>query len=424
MATAITEDSPIESEEAWALIRETMTSKDPLRPLDQNFAALHALGRDFRGPDGTHVVICHEGVTELFVSECFTKTPPGADRSPRHPPMLKLTPEQAAELEEIDEGVTPLLGKLDGGAHKHLRGLVQASFMPRHLNAIREMTAATARTLAEGLDTSRPVDINAEFGALFAPEIVGALIGLPHEHRQHVSGLTAIYMRGGDPAGSFEARRAGLLASREQRAYIGGVIADVRRTPRDDLVTGLVQAADGGAMSEMELVRLLQILYIGGYETTAHMVGNGLAVLLRHRDQFEALIADPTLLRGAIEEMLRWDGPISYTYVFAQEGATLLGRPAETGRQYLGLIRAANRDPRKFEDPYRFDIRRRTQGLMTFGTGAHYCLGVNLARMELIVAFTELFRRFPRMELVDAPLHRSPTFQQQSYEQVMVRLEP
>jgi cytochrome P450 len=424
MATA-TSPSPVsESSEAWALIQELMTSKDPLRPLDQNFAALHRLGSDFRGPDGTHVIVSHEGVTQLFLSELFTKTPPGADRSPRHPPMLRLTAEQAAELEEIDEAVTPLLGKLDGSAHKNLRGLVQASFMPRHLNAIREMTAVTARTLAEGLDPRRPVDINAAFGALFAPEIVGALIGLPAEHRLHVSGLTAIYMRGGDPAGSFEARRDGLLASREQRAYIRGVIADVRKTPRDDLVTGLVRAADAGSMSEIELVRLLQILYIGGYETTAHMVGNGLAVLLRHRDQFERLIADPSLLRNAIEEMLRWDGPISYTYVFAQEGAEIAGLPAETGRQYLGLIRAANRDPRRFESPDRFDITRRTQGIMSFGTGPHHCLGVNLARMELTVAFTELFRRFPRMELADAPLRRSPTFQQQSYEKVMVVLEP
>lgn len=422
MATVTTGKSDQEvNYEAWSLLQDAMTSKDPNRSPAQHFAELHKMGDYFKTPDGPYVVIGYDGVRHLFRSELFTRQLPNGE-SPRNPPLMRLTAAESAELERIDEGITPFIVKLDGAAHTRLRGLVQASFMPRHLAAIRDLTKETVNRLLAEIDTRQPIDINASFGAVLAPEIVGALIGLPFEQREHVSKLTGTYMRGNDPGGSFEARRTALIASREQREYVRSVISEVRARPRDDLVSTLVHAA-GSVISEMELVRLLQVLYIGGYETTAHMIGNGLAALLQHRDQLAILQDDPSLLKSAIDEMLRYDGPISLTYGYAREGAEMMGKPAEIGQQYVGLIRMANRDPDVFEDPDRFDVRRKSN-IMSFGTGAHHCLGINLARMELELTFSEFLRRFPNMRLVDTPLLRTPTFQQQSYQKVMVILEP
>jgi len=143
--------------------------------------------------------------------------------------------------------------------------------------------------------------------------------------------LTGVFMQGIDPASSFHLRLASAKAAHEQRKYVRKVIESRRAEPRDDLVTALVQNSSG-VISERELVQLLTILYLGGYETTAHMIGNGLVALLTHPDQMALLLSDlDGLLRPAVEEILRFDGPISLTQVYPVEGATLLAvRPMST----------------------------------------------------------------------------------------------
>jgi cytochrome P450 len=239
-----------------------------------------------------------------------------------------------------------------------------------------------------------------------------------------VSQLTGVFMQGIDPASPFELRLASAKAAHEQRKYVRRVIEARRAEPRDDLVSALVQNSNG-VLSEPELVQLLTILYLGGYETTAHMIGNGLVALLTNPDQFALLQSDlDGLLRPAVEEMLRFDGPISLTQVFPVEGAALMGRPADVNMPYVGLLTAANHDPEAFAEPNRFLIKREGKPIQTFGGGPHFCLGMNLARLELQMVFHALLSRFPHMQLLEAPPPRVKTFQQQSYSRVPVLLSP
>jgi cytochrome P450 len=305
-----------------------------------------------------------------------------------------------------------------------IRGLVQRNFMPKHVNALREKITAKIDALLAAIDPTAPADISAQFGALFAPEIMAELIGLPSEHRAYVSELTGVFMQGVDPAAPFEARLASAKAGHEQRQYVRQVIAARREHPRDDLVTALVQDS-GAAITERELVQLLTILYIGGYETTAHMIGNGLVALLQNPDQFELLRADPDRhMRSAIDEMLRYDSAISFTQLYPVAGVSLAGKPTHVNMAYIGLLTAGNRDPKAYDEPDRFLIERERAPIQTFGAGPHGCLGINLARLELDMVFRVLLRRFPRMRLLEARPPRIPLFQQQAYARVPVLLDP
>ena len=249
------------------------------------------------------------------------------------------------------------------------------------------------------------------------------LIGLPSDCREQVSAFTSTLLRSIDPGASFELRREGALAAREHREYIREVIANRRANPRDDLVSTLVEQGRED-LGEPELVMLLQTLYQGGYETTAHMIGNGLVALLQNPEQFRALRDDRSLLKPAIEEMLRYDGPITLSVFIAKEGAKIAGRVIECGKSVTVLLAAANRDPAVYSYPELFDLRRNGRPHLSFAGGLHHCLGVVLARFELEMAFDTLLTRYPNMRLTDQKLHRHPTFHQRAYQAVPVLLQP
>ena len=408
---------------AWELISSVLHGRDGTTDLYAAYAELHALGDDFLTPNGTHIVIGYDALVELMRNPQFRKNN-AFGASQKTMAFSPLTPEQQAALDELDADSEPMLGSLDAPDHMRLRGLVQRNFMPKHVHALREKIASKIDQLLNGLDPREPVDIASQFGAVFAPDIMAELIGLPAEHRDYVSHLTGVFMRGVDPASPFELRLESAKAAQEQRQYVRKVVASRREHPRDDLVTALVRES-GGVIAESELVQLLTILYIGGYETTAHMIGNGLVALLQTPDQLELLRSDlDRYLRPAIEEMLRYDGAISFTQVYPVEGALLLGRPTHANQPYIGLLTAANRDPEAFSEPNRFLIDRPRPPIQTFGGGPHVCLGMNLARLELEMVFREFLQRFPRMRLLEDPPPRSPLFQQQTFKRVPVLLDP
>jgi cytochrome P450 len=408
---------------AWELISSLLFDTEGLVNSYDIYRQLHAIGDDFLTPNGTHIVIGYKALANMMRDPKFRKNN-AHGASQKTQPFSTLTPEQAAELDRWDEDSAPLLGSLDPPDHMRIRGLVQRNFLAHHVAKIRDRIASEIEKLLAGIDPTVPVDITSQFGQIFAPDIMAELIGLPAEDRAYVSELTGVFMQGIDPASSFQLRLASAKAAHEQRKYVRKVIESRRVEPRDDLVTALVQNS-GGVISERELVQLLTILYLGGYETTAHMIGNGLVALLTHPDQMALLLSDlDGLLRPAVEEILRFDGPISLTQVYPVEGATLLGRPADANMPYVGLLTAANRDPEVFVEPDSFVISRESKPIQTFGGGPHFCLGMNLARLELQMVFQTLLSRFPNMQLLEVPPPRVKTFQQQSYRRVPVLLRP
>ena len=148
------------------------------------------------------------------------------------------------------------------------------------------------------------------------------------------------------------------------------------------------------------------LLFVAGHETTTNLIGNGITALLRHRDQWERLVADPSLAPGAVDEVLRYDGPVHLTGRTATVPTTIGDVTVEPGQGLVTLLAAANRDPARFADPDRLDITRPDNQHLAFGHGIHYCLGAALARVEGQEAFKALATRFPSLELAEEPLHR------------------
>ena len=418
MASVIKADTA--DAEAWEIFRTLMSDDDAKRAPDPWYARLHALGERFRMPDGTTILVSYRAVTEMLRSPAFIR---GVGKGRYKPAYSRSTAEQDAELFELGSDVGPMLTALDPPDHTRLRALIQSSFLPRHVRALEAVIPGEIDRLLGDVDPHEPVDMIAAFSSRFAPAIMGHLIGLPADRREEVAALSAAFMRGIDPGADFEGRRASVLAGRWKRDIVRGVMDERRAHPRDDFVNALM-AAVPEQLAERECVGLLQIMYLGGYETTSHMIGNGLVRLLSDRGQYEALVAEPALIPGAVEEMLRVDSAIQLTKFVADAGAALLGEPAAEGDIFLGLFGAANRDHRVYPDPDRFDLRRKGRPHLAFGGGIHYCLGVNLARFELERVFSAFVTRFPHMRLAEPRPTRLASLMQRAFERVPVILEP
>ncbi len=406
-------------EEGWNLFQSLMTTDEGKQRPEQYFSALHRLGDDIKFPDGNHLIVSHSTITDIFRNPSFLK----ASGASLRPAYTQFTPEQDAELVQIAGNRVPLMTALDPPIHTRMRALVQKTFLPRHVRVLEDIIPVVVNRLLDELDPTKPLDIISSFSSRFAPEIMGHLVGLPLGNRDEISRLSSEFQHGADPGVDFETRKKGLLAARRSCDLVREVVEDRRKNPQDDFVTSLTEEGTG-TLSEPELESLLHVLYLGGYETTAHMVGNGLVLLLNHPEQFELLRAQNGLMKNAVNEILRFSGAISMSKVVATEGATINGRPADIGRDYILYFAAANRDPEAFVNPDQFDIMRKPVGNLSFGGGMHFCLGSHLARYELEKVFEILLARFPRMQLLDSAPPRKPTVLQRAYAQVPILLEP
>jgi cytochrome P450 PksS len=183
--------------------------------------------------------------------------------------------------------------------------------------------------------------------------------------------------------------------------YLRRLFAQRRTDPRDDLITALVQAEqEGDTLSPDELVAMVMLLLIAGHETTVNLIGNGTLALLEHHDQKARFIAEPDLLKTAVEELLRYDSPVeAATDRFALEDVTIAGTTIPKGALALAVIASANRDERQFSHPDVLDIARADNRHLAFGQGIHYCLGAPLARLEGHIALRTLFDRLPTLHL-------------------------
>jgi cytochrome P450 len=200
---------------------------------------------------------------------------------------------------------------------------------------------------------------------------------------------------------------AGLEAALHLIGYLNDLFAERRKAPRDDLVSALLAVEEeGDRLTEAELQSIVLLLFVAGHETTMNLIGNGTVALLQERSQWDLLCADPGLAPGAVEELLRFDGPVHVTQRTATQDAMVGAVQVEAGQTVIPLLAAANRDPLRFTDPDRLDIRRPDVQHLTYSHGIHYCLGAALARLEGQEVFRALAQRLPGLELVEEPVHR------------------
>ena len=307
-------------------------------------------------------------------------------------------------------GKTPPFLILDPPDHTRLRGLVSKAFTPKVVEGLRPHVHQIVDELLDAVIAKGSFELIEDLAYPLPITVICELLGVPTEDRFTFQQWSRQLSRGLDPEevlppDAIEQRR---LAGNAFADYFRALIAGRRKHPRDDLLSALIAAGEAGdKLTEDELVSTCIFLLAAGHETTVNLIGNGTLALLRHPDQLELLRSDPSLARGAVEEILRYDPPVQYASRIAMEDVELDGVTIEKGRQAVILIGSANRDPEAFADPDRFDITRGDSRHLAFGLGIHFCLGAPLARVEGEIAFATLVRRLGGLHLqTDTPEYK------------------
>ncbi|HEX2131378.1 MAG TPA: cytochrome P450 [Actinophytocola sp.] len=313
----------------------------------------------------------------------------------------------------------------EGADHTRMRRLFGQEFSARRIAALEP---AVERIVARRLDRlaalgagGAPVDLLAEYALPIPSDVIGELLGVPEPDRDwfpaRVRAFAAILDLG---RGVWRLQQAADAAAEELTGYFTDLVASRRAAPRDDLVSALVTAA-GVDLDDRELIANLLTMYNGGYVTTTHLIGNSVRILLDDPAERARVLADPARLDGFVREVLRYEPPTHFLVRWAAADTELAGMPVPRDSRVLVLIGAANRDPRRFTDPDRFDPDRDEGQPLTFGAGVHYCLGAVLSKLECGIALPMLLRRFPDLALAGDPGERT-TLMLRGYESLPVRL--
>ncbi|GAB2826670.1 cytochrome P450 [Actinocorallia aurea] len=338
-----------------------------------------------------HRVVLRDGLA------CWAVTRYEEVRAALTDPRLSREPGRAlAAWHEADRG-RPLEDESDLGehlltteapVHTRLRRLVSDAFSVRRAAAARPRVQALADSLVDGFAHRGEADLIADFAYPLAIGVIGEILGIPERDGWIFRQWTS------------NAVRPGPADVPEPGPYLRALIAAKRREPGDDFISRLVAAEREGALTGVELASMIFLLLLAGHEGSVALVGNGVLALLLDDVQRGLLLRRPDLVVAAVEEVLRFDGPMELAaWRFATEPLTLGGVRIEAGDPVVLALAAAHRDPVRYPAPDRFDLTREDLTHLGFGYGAHYCVGAPLARVEGAVALETLFRRLPDLAL-------------------------
>jgi cytochrome P450 len=286
------------------------------------------------------------------------------------------------------------INNLDPPEHTRLRRLISGAFSPRRVARWRPLVRRISEELLDAV--TPPFDLVDAYAFPLPAQVICALLDVPDaDHRRFRAWSDAFLSVAAQDADERVA------AAKEFAGYVAALIRRHRETPGDGLLNDLIDARDAGdSLSEAELLRMTMGLIVTGYETTATVLSRGVLRLLRHPDQYAALCASPDLVPRAVEEILRFESPgtIGLLRVATAETALPSG-PVRAGEAVVGCLAAANRDPAKYERPTEVDVFRTDNDHLTFGYGAHFCVGASLARVELQESLAALCARMPGLRL-------------------------
>jgi cytochrome P450 len=318
----------------------------------------------------------------------------------------------------------PSILLMDPPDHTRLRGLVNKAFTPRAVEAMAPRIHAIVDHLLDDAAGEDGFDLIASFAGPLPTIVIAEMLGVDPSDRADFKRWSDTGVMIFDPTLTPEQRALVQQAGAELDAYFRRAIAERRASPRDDLVTSLIDVRDdeGQPLTDEQIVTMCGLLLAAGNVTTTDLIGNGVLALLRHPAELKKLRDDPSLIKNAVEEMLRYDSPVVETARQPLEDATIAGCPVAARQSVVPLLSAANHDPAVYPEPHKFDITRADTHHHSFGGGVHFCLGAPLARLEAQIAINALVQRFPALRLAEEPLEyrKLPGFQGMARLRVLV----
>jgi cytochrome P450 len=317
-----------------------------------------------------------------------------------------LTPEQLAQVPPIPpvmEALSRNMLDMDPPDHQRLRSLVSKAFTPRLIKRLRPRVQAIAAGLLDAVQDRGEMDLIDDYAFPLPITVIAELLGVPAEDRDSFREWSDAAVSGNTTQEHLE--KVLIPHMQAFTDYLHALFEEKRKNPKDDLVSALLRAEEAGdKLSEDELLGMVFLLLVAGHETTVNLIGNGVLALLQHPDQLQKLKDDPSLIKPAVEELLRYDGPVeTSTERFAREDVRIGETVIPRGEMVLVVLAAADHDPERFADPDELDITRVDNRHLAFGKGIHHCLGAPLARMEGQIAISTLLARMPDLRLKGSP---------------------
>ncbi|WP_181909728.1 cytochrome P450 [Paenibacillus taihuensis] len=349
---------------------------------------------------GFWVISRYEDVNRLLKDPVFVREHRNA-----MPELYAEPPQQVVnEWKPVNDLLDNWMLFRDAPVHTRLRGLVSPAFTPRAMERLRLNIRSVAEHLAEQMAEGKEADLISAFAFPLPVIVIAEMLGVPPEDRELFKGWSHTFARileGGEQTPDFAGQAIG--AAEEITVYFRELIAQRKKAPKEDMISDLLHPKEqADALTEQELIATCVLLLVAGHETTVNLISNTMLALLDHPEQHARLLSQPSLTASAVEEGLRYEGPVQQTSRLASADYTIGGQTIKRGQFVTVMLGAANRDPAQFADPDRFLIDRTPNRHIAFATGAHFCLGAPLARMEGEIALSVLMTRFPEMRFLDS----------------------
>lgn len=367
---------------------------------------LRAEAPAWRNALGTVVLTRYDDVARTLRSNDFSRDVE-ANATPTDDPVTKRRRERRAN------GSAKTILNLDPPDHTRLRRLVTQAFTPTAIGRLRPRIETMVDEVLDRAADTGSMELIDELAFPVPFQVISELLDMPTERGDELRDWSQTLTAALEPTATIETLDAADAAIGQLAPYMWEVIEERRRRPGDDVLSGLIAVEEqGDRLSPAELISFVMLLYVAGHETTVNLIGNGTLALLRNRDELARWNDDPGLDERAVDELLRYDGPVQHTVrvamvptVYAGAG----GEPVEVepGGTVLTVLGAANHDPAVFDDPHALRLDRpNAHRHLAFSAGIHYCLGASLAKLEAQVAIGRLIRRFPDLELTGEPRWR------------------
>jgi cytochrome P450 len=375
-----------------------------LTPLDPGYRAdPHATLDDLRArrpvhrdeTAGSFILTRYEDIRTLVSDRTLWRDPVNAEPAARLSRGLEPIPADVPRSEASS------ILTLDDPDHARIRQPLTQAFYAR-IARFRPEVERIVEEVLDRIDSTRPFDLMETFCIPVPIDAIACILGVDHARLAEFRDWSEGLIQGLNPFRTPEQTQHLERANAALTDYFLRAIAERRADPRDDLISDMTRLqAEGAAISDIELRINLTALLVGGNLTTTDLIGNAARLLLLNPGELAKLRADPGLIAQTVEEALRYEPPVDATGRIASRDMEVGGCPIKTSQAFTMFLRAANRDPERFEDPHRFDITRPHHPHVAFGGGAHICIGAPLARLEAQTALMKLFDRFPNLRLAD-----------------------